>query len=102
MKFVQNTYSFNIDEDLARGSTVGLVNASNRHRKASEQQVSYWISRGNEKGTFWLNPKSGAIILLETVDRDPPGNERAFTFEVSISLVKKNMFLLFFSKFGII
>ncbi|KAG1665576.1 Protocadherin Fat 4 [Nymphon striatum] len=83
VKFVQNTYSFNIKEDLARGSTVGLVNASNRHRASSEQQVSYWISRGNEKGKFWLNPKTGAIILLETVDRDRPGNERAFTFEVS-------------------
>ncbi|XP_013793569.1 protocadherin-23-like, partial [Limulus polyphemus] len=81
--FTQASYHYGILETTPRGETVGFVNATNFSRTPRDQDIVYWISRGNEDGKFWVNPTTGAVVLMDTIDSDPPLNQRDFTLEVA-------------------
>ena len=81
--FDRQTYQFRIPENLPRSESIGYLNATNPHRNAKDQSIIYWIGEGNSLEKFWINPKSGELVLTETVDRDPPANQQVFQLRVS-------------------
>ncbi|XP_013776929.1 protocadherin Fat 4-like, partial [Limulus polyphemus] len=80
--FTMASYHYGILETTSRGKTVGFVNATNFSRAPRDQDIIYWVGKGNEMGKFWLNPATGALVLMDTIDRDPPANQQYFKLEV--------------------
>ncbi|XP_064457801.1 protocadherin Fat 3-like [Ornithodoros turicata] len=80
--FQQASYNFRIWENTTRSETVGFLNATNLHRQPGDQQVAFWITEGNELGKFWINPNTGEVVLMDSVDRDPPENQVQFRLRV--------------------
>ncbi|XP_076330075.1 protocadherin Fat 4-like [Tachypleus tridentatus] len=80
--FNQPSYHYGILETTPRGETVGFVNATNFSRTPQEQNVIYWVRKGRKDEKFWVNPTSGALVLMDSLDRDPPGNQTHFSLEV--------------------
>ncbi|KAI2804340.1 hypothetical protein BLOT_003322, partial [Blomia tropicalis] len=85
--FDQRLYKFRIPENLPRGTLIGALNATNVKRLDVQQDVVYWIDDDEGKnavGTkFNINPKTGEIIVIDTIDCDMPANEKMFKFKVS-------------------
>ena len=82
--FGEQSYHFRIFENMPRSQTIGYLNATNPQRLSNEQDILYWIGEENKKtkGKFWINPKTGELILMDTVDRDLPSNEQSFKLKV--------------------
>ncbi|CAL1272163.1 unnamed protein product [Larinioides sclopetarius] len=80
--FDRQSYQFRIPENLPRSERIGYLNATNLHRSAKDQSILYWIGDGNSQERFWINPRSGELVLTETVDRDPPNNQQVFQLRV--------------------
>ncbi|XP_074599101.1 protocadherin Fat 4-like [Brevipalpus obovatus] len=86
VQFDQNAYHFKIFEDTPKDSVIGILNATNPLRPASEQKIGYWLSEenshsmGNHKpeSRFWINQKTGELVLTKSLDRDSPQNEHSF------------------------
>lgn len=83
--FDQPSYRLQIPENLPRGTLIGAVNATNLKRHTYEQDVVYWIEEDeeNRQSKFNINPKTGEIVVIDTIDRDAPVNEEMFKFKVS-------------------
>src|SRR5699024_7082880 len=82
--FERSYYKFKIPENLPRGTLIGSLNATNEKR-VDQQDVTYWIeeNKDNASSKFNINPKTGEIIVIDTIDRDMPANEKVFNFKVS-------------------
>lgn len=80
--FDRQSYQFRIPENLPRSESIGYLNATNLHRTQQDQSIAYWIGDGNSQERFWINPRSGELVLTETVDRDPPNNQQVFQLRV--------------------
>lgn len=80
--FDRSSYSFRIWENTTRSETVGFLNATNQHTESGNQQVTFWIGEGNSLGKFWINPSTGELVLMDSVDRDPPENQVQFRLKV--------------------
>lgn len=82
--FGQQSYLFRIPENLPRGTLIGSLVASNAKR-VGIQDVIYWIEdhEDNVNSKFNINPKTGEIIVIDTIDCDMPANETMFNFIVS-------------------
>ncbi|XP_037269642.2 protocadherin Fat 3 isoform X1 [Rhipicephalus microplus] len=80
--FERSSYNFRIWENTTRSETVGFLNATNQHRESGNQQVTFWIAEGNAQGKFWINPSTGELVLMDSVDRDPPENQVQFRLKV--------------------
>lgn len=82
--FDQRSYKFRIPENLPRGTLIGSLNATNAKR-VDHQDVTYWIEENvdNANSKFNINPKTGEIIVIDTIDCDMPANEKVFNFKVS-------------------
>ncbi|GFY64504.1 cadherin-89D [Trichonephila inaurata madagascariensis] len=80
--FDRQSYQFRIPENLPRSERIGYLNATNLHRSQKDQSIIYWIGDGNSQERFWINPRSGELVLTETVDRDPPNNQQVFQLRI--------------------
>ncbi|RWS16902.1 protocadherin Fat 4-like protein, partial [Dinothrombium tinctorium] len=80
--FDQQSYHFYILENTPRNEIIGSVNATNPQRATNEQDIIYWMSNENKNKKFWINPKTGEIVLTDVVDRDPPKNEKTFKLRI--------------------
>lgn len=84
--FDQQAYRFRIYENTPVNTIVGVVNASNPRHESSEQDIVYWLDGGDgaraANGKFEINFKSGQLVLKDTIDRDPPSNEKVFKLRV--------------------
>ena len=83
--FDQRSYKFRIPENLPRGTLIGVINATNIKRPYNQQEVLYWIEENSDNivAKFNINPRTGEIIVIDSIDRDPPANEKVFNFKVS-------------------
>ncbi|RWS30694.1 protocadherin Fat 4-like protein, partial [Leptotrombidium deliense] len=79
--FDQQSYQFYILENTATNEIIGAVNATNPQRAPNEQDIIYWLEKDDKK-KFWISQKTGEIVLTETVDKDPPNNEKSFKLRV--------------------
>lgn len=81
--FDQQSYHFRIFENMPRSQTIGVLNATNPRRNANEQDIVYWMQEDKQhKNKFWINSKSGELVLMDSVDRDFPANEQSFRFKI--------------------
>ncbi|GIY34023.1 protocadherin Fat 2 [Caerostris extrusa] len=80
--FDRQSYQFRIPENLPRSERIGFLNATNPHRSPKDQSILYWIGDGNSQERFWINPRTGELVLTESVDRDPPNNQQVFQLRV--------------------
>ncbi|UYV72311.1 hypothetical protein LAZ67_9002574 [Cordylochernes scorpioides] len=90
--FSHQAYQFRVPENAARGTIVGRVEGRNPHRGPNDQDIAYWL-HPTDGGPLYVNPTTGELILAESVDRDPPANQRAFKFDVRArDQLSKNLF----------
>lgn len=83
--FEQRSYKFAIPENLPRGTLIGALNATNTKRIGDAQDVTYWLEESGEDNAaakFNINPKTGELIVIDTIDCDMPANEKVFNFRV--------------------
>lgn len=83
--FEQRSYKFAIPENLPRGTLIGALNATNTKRIGDLQDVTYWLEESGEDNAaskFNINPKTGELIVIDTIDCDMPANEKVFNFRV--------------------
>ncbi|XP_013793137.2 protocadherin-7-like [Limulus polyphemus] len=83
--FSQPSYQYGILENTPRAESIGFVNATNFGRSPQDQDITYWIGEGNDNDLFWVNPNTGMVILMDTLDADPPANQRLFNLKVCVS-----------------
>ncbi|KAF6084027.1 FAT atypical cadherin 1 [Phyllostomus discolor] len=65
--FEYREYSASVSEDTLVGTEVLQVYAASRDIEANAE-ITYSIISGNEHGKFSINPKTGAIFLIENLD----------------------------------
>ncbi|OTF81020.1 protocadherin Fat 4-like protein, partial [Euroglyphus maynei] len=98
VEFDQQLYHYKIPENLPRGTLIGAVMAMNPKRSNQELDIVYWIEfpdnndnnqnvMSNEKmenglSKFNINSKTGEIIVIDSIDFDPPANEKMFEFKI--------------------
>nr|XP_046916120.1 protocadherin Fat 4-like isoform X2 [Dermatophagoides farinae] len=101
--FDQQLYHYKIPENLPRGTLIGAVTAMNPKRSDHEQDIVYWIEFTNDNdddlsynpnvgimektldkslSKFNINSKTGEIIVIDSIDFDPPANEKMFEFKI--------------------
>lgn len=100
--FDRQTYQFRIPENLPRSESIGYINATNPHRIPKDQSIIYWIGEGNSLEKFWINPKSGELVLTETVDRDPPASQQVFQLRVCCLTLPASLLAYYMLIFGTI
>nr|XP_027203228.1 protocadherin Fat 4-like [Dermatophagoides pteronyssinus] len=104
VEFDQQLYHYKIPENLPRGKLIGSVSATNPKRSTDELDIVYWIEfpeqRNDNNGggggenqenpnginglsKFNINSKTGEIIVIDSIDFDPPANEKIFEFKIN-------------------
>ncbi|XP_010898913.4 protocadherin Fat 4 isoform X1 [Esox lucius] len=66
-KFSRGTYSFDIPEDMAPGSIVAAILASDSDSGVNGE-ITYSLKEDNEDDTFLLNPVTGVFNVTRTLD----------------------------------
>lgn len=89
--FEQKLYHYKIPENLPRGTLIGSVQAANPKQIEHEQDIVYWLEFDDDIDDyevekplpkFNINPKTGEIVVIDSIDYDPPSNEKMFQFKV--------------------
>ena len=105
-EFSQDQYSVFISEMLAEGSSVLLVNATDRD-SSENAALNYFITAGNVNSAFLINNQSGLITLANSLDFEltptytlsvtavnlQASNQLASTVTVSIQVLDVNEFV---------
>lgn len=91
--FEQDSYIFQIAENLPRGSPVGQVTASDLDEQGS---LTYYLGTDHDASAFEINRKSGEILTRKPLDREKQSN---YAFKVmvrdsasGVSAMDKNSF----------
>ena len=92
--FAEESYDFEVPEDVALNAVVGTVMATD----PNDDAVTYSITTGNEAGKFGIGSSDGAIAVSQSLDyeetqaytltvqaSDPGGNTGTATVEVAVS-----------------
>ena len=65
--FTRPEYHFTVPEDTRTGAGVGKVDATSLD-DAVQEDISFQITDGNQLGHFYLEPRSGNILVNRTLD----------------------------------
>ncbi|XP_019623295.1 PREDICTED: protocadherin Fat 4-like [Branchiostoma belcheri] len=66
--FTDASFSFNVSEDAAIGTTLGKVSATDDD--LYERNIMYAVVSGDDSNVFRLDPNTGTLSLKENVDRE--------------------------------
>ena len=70
-KFSQDTYSFNVKENLAPGIAIGALSATDKDAAPhNEFTFSFYPTQGIPIDAFKIDPKTGVISTAKTLDRE--------------------------------
>ena len=76
-----STYSANVNENSAAGSTVSDIDATDADI-GPNGEVTYAITAGNSGSLFWIDPVTGVVSLQNQLDRES-ADTHALTVEAS-------------------